>query len=119
MTVQVKKKFDNLDDGINNMLDAAAWDYNNAGFKHQCYEDFRAKFIYTSGKKYIKVGQISNYDANRMGSVWAFIVKEDDGKFKKGDILKAAGWNAPAKNSPRGNVLDGGFNINWTGALYL
>ena len=32
MTVQVKKKFDNLDDGINNMLDAAAWDYNNAGF---------------------------------------------------------------------------------------
>ena len=44
-----------------------------------------------------------------MGSVWAFIVKEDDGKFKKGDILKAAGGNAPAKNSPRGNVLDGGL----------
>ena len=42
-----------------------------------------------------------------------------DKKFKKGDVLKAAGFHAPARNAPRGNVLDGGFNINWTGPLYL
>ena len=34
-------------------------------------------------------------------------------------VLKAAGFSKPARNAPRGNVLDGGFNINWTGPLYL
>ena len=55
-----------------------------------------------------------------MGQVWAFVVNtDDDKKFKRGDVLKAAGFNAPARNAPRGNVLDGGFNIRWTGPLYL
>ena len=35
------------------------------------------------------------------------------------DLLKPAGWNAPARNKPRGNVLEGGFPVNWTGPLYL
>ena len=47
------------------------------------------------------------------------IVKEDFKHFKKGDILKAAGYNAPALNSPRGNVLNGNYPIQWTGPLYL
>jgi hypothetical protein len=51
--------------------------------------------------------------------VWGFIVKEDGGKFRKGDILKAAGWNAPATNSARGNIIDGGYSIQWTGPMYL
>ena len=71
------------------------------------------------GKKYIKIGRKSDYD-NRMGQVWAFVVNTDDDKlFQRGDILNAAGWNAPARNAPRGNVLDGGFKIDWTGPLYL
>lgn len=63
------------------------------------------------GQKYIKI--ISDR------SVWGFIVNTDnDKKFKKGDILKAAGYNAPARNAARGNVFDG-YTIQWTGPLYL
>ena len=65
------------------------------------------------GKKYIKI-------VEKGGGVKAFVVGVDnDKKFKKGDILMAAGWNAPARNAARGNILDGGYAINWTGACYL
>jgi len=64
------------------------------------------------GKKYIKI--------TTGGSVWGFIVNTDtDKKFRKGDILKAAGYNAPARNAARGNIVDGGYTIQWTGPLYL
>jgi len=53
------------------------------------------------------------------GSVKAFIVTKDFSRFKMGDILKAAGWRAPALNQARGNVLDGNYAIQWTGPLYL
>ena len=50
------------------------------------------------------------------GNVWGFVVAvDDDKKFKKGDLLKPAGYNAPARNAARGNVLEGGFRIRWTG----
>lgn len=63
------------------------------------------------GNKYIKI--ISDR------SVWGFIVNTDtDKKFKKGDILMAAGYNAPARNKARGNVFDG-YTVQWTGPLYL
>ena len=43
-------------------------------------------------------------------SVHSFIVKNDcvaNGKsWRKGDILKAASWNAPALNKPRGNIAN-------------
>ena len=119
MTVQVNKVFNSIDDGINNMLDAAAHDYSKNGFAHRSSNDFRDKFIVKIGKKYIKIGRKSDYN-NKMGQVWAFVVNTDDDKlFKRGDVLKAAGFNAPARNAPRGNVLDGGFPIQWTGPLYL
>ena len=115
----IKKKFEKIEDGINNMLDAAAHDYEKSGFKHRTSDDFRSKFMVKVGQKYIKIGRKSDYNG-KMGQVWAFVVNTDnDKKFKKGDVLKAAGFSAPARNAPRGNVLDGGFNINWTGPLYL
>ena len=116
----IKKKFEKIEDGINNMLDAAAYDYAKSGFKHRTSDEFRSKFMVTVGQKYIMIGRVSNHASGKMGQVWAFVVNTDNDKlFKKGDVLKAAGFNAPARNAPRGNVLDGGFNINWTGPLYL
>ena len=115
----IKKKFEKIEDGINNMLDAAAHDYKSMGSTYRTSEDFRAKFMVTVGQKYIKIGRKSDYNG-KMGQVWGFVVGTDtDKKFKKGDVLKAAGFNAPARNAPRGNVLEGGFNINWTGPEYL
>ena len=75
--------------------------------------NFNENLTYKMGSKYIKV-------FTEGGSVWGFVVNTDnDKKFRKGDILKAAGYNAPARNAARGNVLDGNYSINWTGPLYL
>ena len=116
----IKKKFEKIEDGINNMLDAAAHDYAQRGFTHRSGDEFRSRFMIKPGQKYIKIGRKSDHTEGRMGSVWGFVVGTDtDAKFKKGDVLKAAGFNAPARNAPRGNVLEGGFNINWTGPEYL
>ena len=75
--------------------------------------EFNENLTYKTGSKYIKVYKEG-------GSVWGFVVNTDkDKKFKKGDILKAAGYAAPARNAARGNVLDGNYPIQWTGPLYL
>ena len=39
-------------------------------------------------------------------SVWGFI-NVGNKKFQLGDILKAAGWAAPALNKARGNIFEG------------
>jgi len=44
---------------------------------------------------------------------------QDYKHFKRGDILKAAGYNKSDLNAPRGNVLEGNYHIQWTGPLYL
>ena len=79
-------------------------------------EEFKSGITYNEGKKYIKI-------LKKLGSqtmVWGFIVNvDDDAKFRKGDILMAAGFNAPARNKPRGNVIDGNYRIRWTGPEYL
>lgn len=70
--------------------------------------EFNAGLRVQSGSKYIKVIQ--------RNSVHSFIVTKDDGKFRKGDVLKAASWAAPARNFARGNILDGTAKPMWTGA---
>lgn len=64
------------------------------------------------GKKYIKIIKAS--------SVWGFVVAVDnDKKFQKGDILKAAGFSAPARNQARGNIFSDDYSISWTCPHYL
>ena len=68
----------------------------------------------TEGSRYWKI--ISN-DRGGGRSVKGFVAKAGDKKFREGDLLKPAGWAAPARNFARGNVLDGtGLgNVRWTG----
>ena len=76
--------------------------------------EFNSELGYSEGKKYIKITK------NNGGSVWGFVVATDNHKkFKKGDILKAAGFNAPATNAARGNIFDDEYSVNWTGPRYL
>ena len=75
-------------------------------------DEFIDNLRIAEGNKYIKVITGS--------SVWGFIVNTDkDKKFRKGDILMAAGYAAPTRNKARGNILDGGYTIAWTGPQYL
>ncbi len=69
----------------------------------------------TEGSRYWKITGTSGSGTSR--SVKGFICKDGDKKFCEGDMLKAAGWAAPARNFARGNVLDGrGVNeVRWTG----
>jgi hypothetical protein len=64
------------------------------------------------GKKYIKIVKDS--------SVWGFVVAVDnDNKFQKGDILKPAGFAAPARNKARGNIFSDDYSVSWSGPHYL
>ena len=89
------------------------------------YDDWSGKTKYGTktldlklkvGRKFIKV-----VEGNR---VWGFVANVD-GLHKgipmlKGDILKAAGWSAPAKHS-RGSIFDSEMHksFSWTGPNYL
>ena len=118
--IKVEQKADNLKDGITNMMLGAKNDYIKmstsggrelTGYSKEQVDNWDNKTKVSMGKKYIKIVQDTG--------VFAFVMKEDSGRFKKGDILKAAGYNKPALNSARGNVLEGDYAIQWTGPLYL
>ena len=78
------------------------------------FGEFSIKVNLEFGRKYAKV-----ITGNGMwASVHSFIVLADDGKFKAGDILKAASDKAPARNKARGNVLGGDLSrVRWTGVI--
>ena len=123
MTIHVNWTAKDLNEGISNMMSGAKADYERfhtsngrkeivpGSYGDTQLKEYDSKTRVDIGRKFIKVVQGN--------SVFAFIVKEDTDKFKKGDILKAAGYNAPAQNSARGNVLTGNYYINWTGPLYM
>jgi hypothetical protein len=110
------------------LLDDIRTDYVNWGAKalggdatrdrirEDMNRDFCENLTFEEGRKYIKI--VKGDGGQR--SVWGFVVATDtDKKFKRGDILKAASWNTPARNKPRGNILEGGYSIAWTGPHYL
>ena len=123
MTILVNWKAKDLQEGMENMMLGAKADYENfhtsngrkeivpGSYGDTELKEYDSKTKVSFGKKFIKVVQER--------TVFAFIVKEDTDKFKKGDILKPAGYNAPAQNGARGNVLTGNYYINWTGPLYM
>ena len=116
--IYVKQDAKTIEEGFEFLKEAAIQDYNAFISDNDSMKaEFRSSFRLEKGLKYAKV--ISK------NSVFAFIVKEDmktkygQPMFKKGDILKAASWSAPAKNRARGNILEGNYPIQWTGPLYL
>lgn len=111
--IPIKKTFETVEAGIENMLAAAECDYNNFMLDNEkMCKEFADGWDVKMGNKYIKI-------ASKI-SVWGFVVNVDnDKKFKKGDVLMSAGWQGPARNKARGNVLEGGFGIEWTGPRYL
>ena len=119
--IKIEKTAKTLEEGIKNLMSGAKQDYvrmstNNGlkeltGYSLEQTNKWDSNTRIFNGKKYIKVVQENG--------VFCFIVKEDFKHFKKGDILKPAGYNAPALNSARGNVLTGNYMIQWTGPLYM
>ena len=119
--IKVEKTAKTLEDGIKNLMAGAKLDYERmstsngrkelTGYSKEQVENWDNKTKIKEGQKYIKIVQDTG--------VFCFIAKTDFKHFKKGDVLKAAGYNKPALNSPRGNVLTGNYPIQWTGPLYL
>ena len=122
MTVYVKENTEDMAEALSYMETAMIEDYDHFMDKdNEIHNKMRLEFAtgieVLYGNKYIKI-VTGKHGGQR--SVWGFIVNTDkDKKFKMGDILKPAGWAAPARNKARGNILDGGYAINWTGPLYL
>jgi len=125
MTVQVTKSAKTLDEGVKNLIEGSKLDYakwtekgraEGSSYYDETLANFEKNCSVQPGQNYIKV--------IRENAVHAFVIKKLTDKtkamgFKVGDILKPAGWRAPALNKARGNVLEGNFYINWTGPLYL
>ena len=103
-----------FDEAMDNLLAEIQVNYNKWGASSGIDKTLDLKL--KPGRKFVKV-----IEGNR---VWGFVAKVD-GVHKgvpmlKGDILKAAGWSAPAKHS-RGSIFDSEMHksFSWTGPNYL
>jgi len=106
---------------IEKVLEAMREDYkrwsnntDDSEIKTEMEEDYCNGLTVTEGSRYYKI--VSETRGSK--SVQGFVVKAGDKKFLEGDLLKAAGWAAPARNFPRGNVLTESWcyqNVRWTG----
>jgi hypothetical protein len=120
-----------LNDHTNNLLDLIREDYSDWSelcekydgasesrkkIKDEMIEDFNQGLTFEKGRKYLKI--ISSR-RNGQRCVWGFVVAStDDKKFQFGDILKAGGWAAPARNFSRGNVFKlGARRFRWSGCI--
>jgi len=85
--------------GVNTYLDIARDKVKNHPNFANLYKDYKKDYAISVGPKYIKI-----YDVERgqRRAIHAFVNKSN------GDLLKPAGFNAPAKGA-RGNVLNFNF----------
>ena len=103
-----------FDDAMDTLLVKIQEDYNKWGSRSGI--DKKMDLSLKPGRKFIKVVHDN--------SVWGFVAKVDGTHkglpMKQGDILKAAGWRAPAKHS-RGSIFDSEMHksFSWTGPNYL
>ena len=98
-----------FDEAMDNLLNNINTDYHK-GFPSN--KDMVLSLV--AGSKFIKV--------INENSVWGFVAKKDGVHkglpMKAGDVLKAAGWSAPAKHT-RGNIFDKNQDyFRWTGPDY-
>ena len=102
----MKTKFDLWLEKVNETR-KAYWDEK---FSYKPYEPLRVD----KGRKYIRL-----WDGS---SCWGFVSMWDGinkgTPVKKGDLLKPAGWQGPAKHS-RGNIFDGTDSWEYYGPNYL
>lgn len=64
------------------------------------------------GRRYARIVANDSHQNGTSRSVWGFV------DMTNGDLLKAAGWKAPAKNFARGNILNADRGLDgksWTG----
>ena len=100
---------DKVCDLIDQLKDNYQFWAKSCGIGQEQVDKFNTGFDVRTGNKYFKIINRDN--------VWGFICLYDDHKFKRGDILKPAGFNAPARNFARGNLFKrGSYNAVWTGA---
>lgn len=87
-----------------------------AGFHKACeFKDSPFSFAIEAqeGPKYIRLVRVEFFNGERTkgGSAFGFVDKTN------GNVLKAAGWKAPAKNFARGNIFAEDFGLGrvyWT-----
>ena len=104
-----------FDSALHRLLDNIHKDYQGwSGRVEYSSGAERVNITIKPGRKFIKI--------IRDTSVWGFVVI-DDGMHMgfpivRGDVLKAAGWRAPARHT-RGNIFDGKQDyFRWTGPNY-
>ena len=115
MTDKVEELLEAMKEDYSRWQNQSGIDDERVAIRQQMEVEYNDGLHTVNGSKYIKV--ISSTRGS--SSVCAFVVNTDrDKKFRFGDILKPAGWSAPARNFARGNVFEEkGFRcVRWTGA---
>ena len=88
--------------------------YMNYRNKDEAESDI-AKFydglLYNEDSQYFKI--LTGVNENSKGKVWGFVVKQNDGKLKEGDILMPRDFCTPHRNTTYGNIFEYEYKVDW------